>query len=529
MTEAAARLYQDGYLLNFNLLTLVIMEQAKDRYSLDRERSLKELQNVLEWDILITGGGATGLVIALDAAARGYKVLLTEQHDFAKGTSSRSTKLVHGGVRYLAQGNFALVREALHERGLLLKNAPELVEKQAFIIPCYSWWEVLKYLVGLILYDWMSGSYSFGRSGFLSRSRVLEELPGIRGKGLKGGVRYYDGRFDDARLALAIARTASARGATLINYMRLTAFCKDLGKINGASLRDIETGLSYEVKAKVVINATGVYVDQVLRLDEASVTPLVKPSQGVHIVLKSSFMKGDSALLIPTTVDGRVLFIVPWHGYLLAGTTDTPMDHTDLEPVALEREIDFILGAAGQYLESIPRRKDILSVFAGLRPLAVIKGGEGATREMSRSHKLMTSSSGLVTITGGKWTTYRKMAADTVDMASSVAGLPPVPCQTEHIILEHTYSKSHLLHAAERISKKELEIVVSKAVHDEMARTVEDILARRLRILFLDAEKAIGLAADVAALMAKELNYDKLWERTQVKDFSELALGYLKK
>jgi len=507
------------------------MKPAIERYALDRERSLQEMQNVPEWDILIAGGGATGLGIALDAAARGYKVLLTEQHDFAKGTSSRSTKLVHGGVRYLAQGNFGLVREALHERGLLLNNAPGLVEKQAFIIPCYSWREVLKYLAGLTLYDWMSGSYSFGRSGFLSRNRVLEELPGIRGKGLKGGVRYYDGKFDDARLALAIARTASTRGATLINYMKLTAFCKDLGKINGASLRDMETGLSYEVKAKVVINATGVYVDQVLHLDEAVAVPLVKPSQGVHIVLKSFFMKGGNALLIPDTVDGRVLFIVPWHGHLLAGTTDTPMDHMELEPVALDREIDFILEAAGQYLECIPRRKDILSVFAGLRPLAVVQGREGATREMSRSHKLMISSSGLVTITGGKWTTYRKMAADAVDMASSVAGLLSVPCQTEHIVLEHvdTESKGGFLHAIERICKRELETAVSRAVHEEMARTVEDVLARRLRILFLDAEKAIGLAADVAALMARELNYDKQWERAQVKSFSELATGYLKK
>ncbi|WP_423146005.1 glycerol-3-phosphate dehydrogenase/oxidase [Rubrolithibacter danxiaensis] len=517
---------------------------------LNRDRFLERLEQTCHWDIIIIGGGATGLGTALDAAERGFSALLLEQADFAKGTSSRSTKLVHGGVRYLAQGNISLVYEALHERGLLFKNAPHLVKKQAFIIPCYSWFSRLKYLAGLKIYDWLAGKSSFGKSKFISRDDLLKTTPEIKSSGLKGGVEYWDGQFDDARLAIAIAQTAAEKGATLINYMKVTGLSKaSNGKTNGVRVLDLETEREYEVKSKVVINATGVFVDDILQLDTPEQRPLVKPSQGIHLVLNKSFLFGKKAIMIPKTADGRVLFAVPWHNFVLLGTTDTPVESHSLDPAPTEKEINFILETAGHYLSPAPAKKDVLSVFAGLRPLAAPQKDAGNTKEISRSHKLVVSRSGLITITGGKWTTYRKMAEDTVNKAIETANLKYAPCNTRYLKL-HGFStsvqgdshlniygtyKDHIktlltenpelnLRIHEKMPFLQAEVIW--AVRHEMARTVEDVLARRLRVLFLDAKSAIEMAPAVASLIAKELNYQKAWEEDQIQKFVKLAKQY---
>jgi glycerol-3-phosphate dehydrogenase len=519
---------------------------------LKRSDIIHQLERKIVWDILIIGGGATGLGSALDAAARGYETLLLEQADFAKGTSSRSTKLVHGGVRYLAQGNIGLVFAALKERGLLRENAPHLVKAQSFIIPCYSWFDLFKYLVGLKIYDMMAGRYSLGKSRYLSAEAVVKAIPEINEKGLRGGVEYFDGQFDDARLAINLATTCSEQGGVLVNYMKVTGLTKDEhGKINGVLATDPETGKLYEVKAKAVINATGVFVDEILRMDLSAHKPLVRPSQGVHVVLDKSFLNSRHALMIPRTSDGRVLFAVPWHDHLLIGTTDTPLDVHSLEPVALEKEIAFILTTAGKYLDRIPRKSDVLSVFAGLRPLAYPdKNDANSTKEISRDHKLIVSPSGLITITGGKWTTYRKMAEETIDKAIRTAGLNPSPCVTKNLRI-HGYSEpatsddplniygtdaAHirtLMRETPAYNEKLHEdfpytaAEVIWAVRHEMAHTVEDVLARRLRILFLHATAAIEMAPRVASLIARELGHDQAWEQLQIRQFTALAGHYI--
>lgn len=503
------------------------------------------------WDIVVIGGGATGLGTALDAASRGFKTLLVEQSDFAKGTSSRSTKLVHGGVRYLAQGDIGLVRHALKERGLLLQNANHLVNKEAFIIPCYDWFSAAKYLIGLTLYDWLSGKFSFGKSKYFSKKETLQIMPGIKSKGLKGSIRYFDGKFDDARLAINIAQTAVEQGATLLNYTKVINLIKDSnGKIIGIETDDTLTGKKNSFKGKVVINATGVFVDEILQMNNPQSRKLVRPSQGVHLVLQKSFLNSDSALMIPKTSDGRVLFAVPWHNHLLVGTTDTPLDEHSLEPRALKQEVDFIMNTASAYFNRKPAEHDILSVFSGLRPLAAPSSGDGnSTKEISRDHKLMVSAKGLITITGGKWTTYRRMAEETVDLAISHAGLDVKVCVTENLRIHgYTIEKtgSHLdvygsdrakieafMEAQPELKKKlhpkypyaEAEVVWS--ARHEMAETVEDILSRRLRILFIDAHVAKEMSVKVASLLAKELNADKNWESNQIEIFNKLADGYI--
>ena len=506
------------------------------------------------WDVLVVGGGATGLGVAVDAASRGYKVLLVEQSDFAKGTSSRSTKLVHGGVRYLAQGDVKLVFEALRERGLLLKNAPHLVRVQSFVIPAYSYFTKVFYGVGLTIYDVMAGRLRFRKTGLLSRDAVTRRLPSIKQKGLKGGVEYFDGQFDDARLAINLAQTCADNGGVLLNYMSVEGLLKDrAGKVAGVKARDAESGREYTLKSKVVINATGVFVDAVLQMDAPGQHPLVRPSQGVHVVLDRSFLPGDSALMIPKTPDGRVLFAVPWHAHVLVGTTDTPLDKSSLEPAASEQEIDFILETAGAYLTKKPTRQDVLSVFAGLRPLAAPAQGTNSTKEISRSHKLIVSPSGLVTITGGKWTTYRKMAEETMDKAVAVGKLVPSSCVTAGLKI-HGHKEGYAvsgdaaplaiygsdapglqdlvterpelgqrLHASFPSTCAE----VVWAVRHEMARTIEDVLARRLRILFLDARAAIDMAPKVASVMAAEQGHPLAWQQDQVTRFIELANSYL--
>ncbi|NSL86401.1 glycerol-3-phosphate dehydrogenase/oxidase [Chitinophaga sp. Mgbs1] len=504
-----------------------------------------------QWDIIITGGGATGLGIAIDAASRGYKTLLLEQADFAKGTSSRSTKLVHGGVRYLAQGDIALVREALYERGLLLNNAPHLAHNQQFIIPHYNWWQGPFYTIGLKIYDLLSGRLSLGSSSHISKKEVLSRLPNIQPKGLKGGIVYHDGQFDDARLAINMAQTAAENGAVLLNYFKVNGLLKQAdGRVSGVTATDLETGESFQLAARTVINATGVFVDEILQLDNPGARPMVRPSQGVHLVLDASFLQGSSAIMIPKTSDGRVLFAVPWHNKVLLGTTDTPLDEHRMEPVALEKEINFILQTAAQYLAKPPARKDVLSVFAGLRPLAAPQKDTGSTKEISRSHKIIVAPSGLITITGGKWTTYRRMAEDTVEEAIRQGKLSPAACKTKGMHL-HGYQKQPMAKApldvygsdatllqsivslqpalGERLHPRlpYIKAQVIWAVKHEMARTVEDTLARRLRALFLDAQAAIDMAPQVAALMAAELGRDEHWQEQQVRSFTDIAQHYL--
>lgn len=517
-----------------------------------RDRYLQKVRQDPYFDIIVIGGGATGLGAALDAASRGFKTLLLEQADFAKGTSSRSTKLIHGGVRYLAQGDLKLVYEALSERGILLKNAPHLVSMQPFVIPNYNWWGEILYGIGLRIYDWMAWRYRFPKTSVLNSKTVARLLPNIRRSGLKGGVRYYDGQFDDARLAINMAQTCASQGGTLINYMRVVDLLKDKkGKVNGVKARDIETGDDYVLYAKAVVNATGVFVDEVLKMNSPEEQPLVRPSQGVHIVLDRSFLPGNNALMIPATEDGRVLFAVPWHGHLLVGTTDTPLERHNMEPVALRAEIHFILKTIQGYLEKKPSEDDVLSVFAGLRPLAAQGGNkEGQTKEISRSHKLIVSPSGLVTITGGKWTTYRKMAEKTIDSTINVAGLPPVPCATQSLKI-HGFSADGMDIGHLQIYGSDAQFIAALgnerpalnnklhesfahtgaevvwAVQHEMARTVEDVLARRLRVLFLNARVAMQMAPEVARIMAAELGRDHAWRELQVKEFIALARRYL--
>lgn len=505
------------------------------------------------WDFVVVGGGATGLGIALDAASRGYKVALLDQSDFTKSTSSRSTKLVHGGVRYLAQGDIGLVIEALHERGVMRQNAPHLVKDQRFIIGNYRWWEKPFYGIGLMVYDILAGKRSLGRSLPMSRKKVIEEIPQIVTKGLKGGVVYHDGQFDDSRMAINLLQTACEQGAVAVNYVRVTKLLKDdTGKISGVEAKDEIGNQSFTLHAKVVVNATGIFVDDLMQMDVPEKSKLVRPSQGIHLVVDKSFLGGDTAIMIPKTSDGRVMFGVPWHGKVVLGTTDTPVNEFVLEPKALEDEIDFILKTTGQYLTRQPRREDVLSVFAGLRPLAAPKHNANGTKtkEISRSHKLIVSKSGLITITGGKWTTYRRMAEETVDKAIVLANLPKVACQTKQLKI-HGYKKgvdrSHfgyvygtdydkillLAKENEEWSDKlhpEYDYIAAEiiwAIREEMAITVEDILARRLRILFLDARAAIDMAPKVASLMARELGKDESWEKEQIAGFIGTAKNYL--
>lgn len=518
----------------------------------DRTRLVQSISDPKKvWDIIVVGGGATGLGTALDAASRGYQTLLLEQADFAKGTSSRSTKLVHGGVRYLAQGNIGLVREALYERGLLLKNAPHLVKNLSFVIPTYHWWEGAFYTIGLGIYDLLAGKLSFGRTKYISKKQVLVKLPGVNPKGLHGGVIYHDGQFDDSRLAVNLAQTCVEQGATVLNYFRVTGLIKnDQQKITGVKAIDNETGTIYQLKAKVVVNATGVFVDDLLQMDKPEDRALVRPSQGVHVVIERSFMPSDEALMIPKTSDGRVLFVVPWHDKLVVGTTDTLINSHSLDPIALDTEIDFILNTAAKYMTKAPTRNDVLSVFAGLRPLAAPQNDSSKTKEISRSHKLIVSPSGMITIIGGKWTTYRRMGEDTVGKAIEVGSLRLKASKTKDMAIhgsirgldwgDHLYFYGSdrdavlaLVNENPEWGKKlhpkydYLQAEIIWAIQNEMARTVEDVLARRIRLLFLDAQAAIEAAPIVVNLMAEELNRDTTWQQEQVYSFTKLAQGYL--
>jgi len=501
------------------------------------------------WDIVVVGGGATGVGVAIDAATRGYEVLLLEQSDFGKGTSSRSTKLVHGGVRYLEQGNVALVMEALKERGLLAQNAPHLVRNLGFVVPNYDWWEAPFYGIGLKLYNLLAGKYGFGASRILSQEETLERLPTLNPEGLRGGVIYFDGQFDDSRLLIHLAATASEQGAVLLNYAPVTAVTKDAdGFADGVRFRDAETGEEFSAQAKVVVNATGPFADALRRMAEGHVEPMIAPSQGIHLVFDGSFLAGGNAIMVPHTSDGRVLFAIPWHGHTLAGTTDTPVAEATLEPVAMEQEVEFILQTASVYLTHKPTRADVLSVFAGIRPL--VRSGDSAnTASLSRDHTIRIENSGMLTICGGKWTTYRHMAEDCVDQAATLARLPEKPCVTAHLNI-HGFHPNAERFGALRVygadapairQLMEADSSLAPPVHselpysgaevvwgarEEMALTVEDVLARRTRALFLNARAAIEMAPRVAHLLARERGCDAQWEAAQVEAFLAVARFY---
>ncbi|GGW24815.1 glycerol-3-phosphate dehydrogenase/oxidase [Arenibacter certesii] len=516
-----------------------------------REAILQHLDSPDKWDVIIIGGGATGLGVAIDSVVRGYRTLLLEQVDYAKGTSSRSTKLVHGGVRYLAQGDLGLVKEALYERGLLLKNAPHLVKNQSFIIPNYRWWGGMFYTVGLKVYDVLAGKLSLGKSVHINRKETASRLGTLNTHKLKGGVLYHDGQFDDSRLAVNIAQTCIEKGATLLNHFQVTQLTKDgEGIVNGVVAKDVETNKEYVLPAKVVINATGVFTDQILKMDNRDAKNMVRPSQGIHLVLDKSFLPGEDAIMIPKTDDGRVLFLVPWHNRVLIGTTDTILDDHSLEPVALEKEIDFIIETANSYLTKKVTRADVLSIFAGLRPLAAPKDESEKTKEISRSHKIIVSKSHLITITGGKWTTYRKMAQDTIDKVIRIGKLPKRACATQHLPIhgstremesnDHLYAYGsdrtailELMAKSPELGKKlhpNLEFFCAEvvwAVRCEMARTVEDVLARRVRALFLDAKASVEMAPKVAEIMALEMNKDLDWQKKQVTAYNAIAAQYV--
>lgn len=510
------------------------------------------------WDVIVIGGGATGLGCAVDAASRGYRTLLLEQADFAKATSSRSTKLSHGGVRYLQQGNLALVLEALKERGRMLSNAPHLVRRQPFIIPAYARWEVPFYGAGLKLYDALSGASSFGRSEMLGAAKVHELLPTVKSKGLAGGVVYFDGQFDDARFCIALVRTLESLGGFALNYTRVTALIKQKGIVSGVIVRDDEAGsnggaIDIEISARVVINATGVFTDNVRTLDEPQAPSVVTVSQGSHFVLPATFLPGTHALMVPKTEDGRVLFAIPWHGAVVVGTTDEPVPKASLEPRALEVESAFLRHHIEVYFGRCPKPEEILSVWSGLRPL-VRKEGAKKTAALSREHTVLVSAAHLVTITGGKWTTYRRMGEDAVDIAARTAGLPSHASATADLHL-HGWTEgatansdpsvSVSVYGSDQSAIDELAATDSSlsaplhphlpnrmaevvwAARFEMARTVEDVLARRTRALFLDARAAIEAAPRIAACLARELGRDEAWQQSQVSNFKEVAAAYV--
>jgi glycerol-3-phosphate dehydrogenase len=518
---------------------------------MNRQKIISDTERISEegWDVIVIGGGATGLGVALDATTRGYRTLLLEQSDFSKGTSSRSTKLVHGGVRYMAQGDLLLVMEALNERGILLRNAPHLTFNQEFIIPVYTRFDALLYTAGLKFYDLLAGRLSMGRSYFINRNETIKRLPFLRKKGLKGGVVYHDGQFDDSRLALELANACVDKGGSVLNYYSVTGFLKDeSGKITGVTARDEITGKESRFRSKIVINATGIFADQVARLDNADLQPTIRPSQGVHIVLSRSFLGSDSAVMIPKTDDGRVLFAIPWYGEVVVGTTDTPVDDISLEPVALEREIDFILDTAARYIEKPLSRKDILSVFAGLRPLAADPGNTGSTKEVSRRHKITITRSGLLSIVGGKWTTYRRMAEETLDKAISRGFLEKRKCVTRDIRLSPLQSGSGDRFSIYGSGAVEIRRMISAdpslgepldprlpynraemiwICRNEMPLAIEDVLARRTRALVLNAGASADLAPLVADIMAFESGYDDSWKKSQVASYRELVKKYI--
>ena len=514
---------------------------------MNRKKNIELLAETPEYDFLIIGGGASGLGIALDAANRGYKTLLLEKNDFAKGTSSRSTKLVHGGVRYLQNGDISLVIEALRERGIMRKNAPHLVRDLSFVIPSYDWWNSPFYGLGLKIYDMMAGNLGLGPSTILNKEETINLIPNVKKDGLWGGVIYHDGQFDDARMAISIALTADREGANLINYFSVEGLIKENNLITGVKCKDQLTGIDYEIKAKSIINATGVFSDEIIKKDDPQAKAMIRPSQGIHLVLDKKFLDGPHAILVPHTTDGRVLFAVPWNGYVLLGTTDTLIDETLEEPIPLDKEVDFILKNAETYMTKKPSRGDVKSVFAGLRPLAASEDNKESTKEVSRHHKVIVSKSGLISVLGGKWTTYRKIAEDTTNVACSVGGLPERQCNTQNLNISgydpntdwndplHVYGsdsqKVKAFGSEEKNSSLSEKVYITEnqicwSIEKEMAITLEDVLARRTRCLFLDSAETEKIAPKVAEIMRSFLKEDDNWSARQLLQFNKIIKNY---
>ena len=503
------------------------------------------------WDIVVIGGGATGVGVAVDAASRGFAVLLLEKMDFGSATSSRSTKLVHGGVRYLEQGNISLVMEALKERGLLRQNAPHLVHDMGFVVPNYSWWEAPFYGIGMKVYDLLAGKYGFGKSRLLSLEETLERLPTIQTNGLRGGVIYYDGQFDDTRLLIHLAATAADEGAVLLNYAPVVEITRGAdGFADGVIAVDSESGQRMKIPAHVVVNAAGIFADDVRRLAEPEVQAMIAPSQGIHLVFAREFLRGDTAIMVPHTSDGRVLFAIPWHEHTVVGTTDTPIQEPSYNPLPLEEEVEFVLETAARYLSRPPKRSDVLSVYVGIRPLVKANGESSKTSSLSRDHTIRVDNSGLLTIVGGKWTTYRHMAEDCVDHAVTLGELPDVPSKTHNLRI-HGYKQDVESLTALGVYGSDGEAILALAagnerlgqqlhpalpyiaaevvwgVREEMARTLDDVLSRRTRALFLNARAAIEMAPAVARLMAQELGTGEAWIEQQLQQFNDEARKYL--
>ena len=516
---------------------------------MNRQEMISQLEDNIFWDVIIIGGGASGVGIALDSASRGYKTLLLEKGDFAQGTSSRSTKLIHGGVRYLQQGNISLVLEALKERGILRRNAPHLVHNLPFIVPNYDWWEGPFYGVGLKIYDMLAGKEGFGNSQLISKEQTLKHIPTIEQEGLNGGVIYYDGQFDDARLVINLTKTAAEQGGVLINYVKVSNLVKRNNIIKGVVATDKISGKEFELNAKVVINATGPFSDSIRKMDEPDIMNIITPSQGVHMVLDREFLPGDSAIMVPHTDDGRVLFAIPWHKKIIVGTTDTPLNEVEDEPLPQKDEVDFLLEHTARYLTKDPTREDIKSIFAGIRPLVVNPSAEN-TAAVSREHVVTISKSGLVSIAGGKWTTYRKMAEDTMEQAIIVGELEESKCQTKNIQIHGFHQHNdifnelsvygsdaieirNLIRSDKRlrekiiISEEVLKAEVIWGVREEMVINVSDFLSRRRRMLLLDAKASLEMAPIVADLMMNELGKNKKWKEEQLNSYYNLAQNYL--
>ncbi len=509
---------------------------------MDRARNLVKLSEVKVWDLVVIGGGASGLGVAVDACSRGLQVLLIDQHDFGKGTSSRSTKLVHGGVRYLKNGQLSMVIEALKERGIMLKNAPHLVRNLSFVIPTYDWWTTPFYGIGLKIYDLMAGKLGFGPSEMLSKAETIRRIPNVNQEGLNGGIIYHDGQFDDARMAISLAQTVEQLKGTVLNYVKFDSFVYHENKVTGIEATDTLQGKSYSIKAKSIVNATGVFAENILKMDAPDSPIRIKPSQGIHIVLDKSFLRSENAIMVPNTTDGRVLFAVPWKEVVIVGTTDTEIQDISIEPKANEDEIDFILRNAEMYMTRKPKRSDIKSVFAGLRPL--ISNDERPSKDVSRKHLVYQNGSGIFHLLGGKWTTYRQMGKDAVDEIVSSLKLNTGRSQTESLRIfgyaEDTNWNSPLhVYGSEAATVRSMgsveplsdiipitEAQVIYAVRMEMAQTLEDVLARRTRCLLIDAKESIRLAPIIAEIMAKEFNVGENWQEEQIKLFLDLASNY---
>ena len=517
--------------------------------SADRSSRLREIEQAGQWDVVVIGGGASGLGTAVEAASRGYRTLLVERDDFAKGTSSRSTKLVHGGVRYLEQLNVTLVLDALRERGYMLHNAPHLVHKLGFVVPLYSYAGLPYYGFGLKMYEWLSGKLSFGRSEMLSRAETLERLPTVVPNGLKGGILYQDGQFDDARYAIALMRTLEDLGGVAINYMQVTELRQRNGKVEGVRLHDCETGQEFDVAARVVVNATGAFTEKILRMDNPRGDHVLAISQGTHFVLPPEYLPSANALMVPKTADGRVLFAIPWHKHLVVGTTDVPVPASSAEPRATRPETEFLVEHIHRYLGRTIKSGDVLSMWSGLRPL--VRNGSSSTSKLSRDHRVIVSKTGLVTVTGGKWTTYRRMGEDTINHAAKVAGLADAPSKTVSLKLHGWTSSPMSEEESEQVYGTDISQIrflgeedprlnerlhpqlpyrkreVIWAVRHEQARTVEDVLARRTRALFLNARAAMEAAPEVSQIVARELGRDDASRERDLARFLQIARGYV--